>query len=1023
MDKTRRNLLKGGLAAGGLGVFAAGYAGPAVNAVRGLVRGTAGVPTQDRIAGNALPPECHIDPETGAVTMAEGQVVSLTQCFGCWTLCGVRARVDTTGNRILRIAGNPYNPLSHERPEAYTTPVREAFARLGGESGLGGRSTACARGAAMLEQLTSPYRVTRPLKRVGPRGSGRWQRISFEQLVEEVVEGGDLFGEGHVDGLRAVRDLDTPVAPESPEYGPRANQLLFTTGANEGRDALVRRFTFNAFGSRNYGHHGAYCGFAFRAGSGAWLNDMRKYAHVKPDWEHVRFALFMGTAPAQSGKPFKLQGRQLASARAEGRLDYVVVSPALPNSSSLASQPGNTWLPVRPGGDTALAMAMIRWIIDHERYDARHLAQPGPAAMAAAGEPSWGNATHLVISEPGHPSEGRLLRGSDLGWPADGDDEVFVVADASDGHWRAHTAAAPARLFVDTTVTLDGSSVRVKSALQRLREEAERFTLAEYSAECGVPVAAIEALARTFTSYGKQAVVDAHGGLMSGNGFYSAFAVMMLNALVGNLNARGGTALAGGHYPEFGRGPRYDLKTFPGMVKPKGVFLSRSRFPYEKTSEYRRKVEAGESPYPARAPWYPFSPPILTEHLASALAGYPYPAKVWINHMANPLYGQAGLRSAVAERLKDPQRLPLMVGVDAFINETNAFADYIVPDTITYESWGFTAPWSGVRQKTSTARWPVVEPRTARTADGEPVALESFLVAAATRLGLPGFGDDAIPDADGGLHGFHRAADFYLRAVANVAHVGEPVPEADDDDLAVTGVTRLEPDLTGILTAGEWRRAAYVLARGGRFGAEPEGDALPRWERGQCLWNETVAAKRHAVTGERFSGCPTWYPARLADGSDAREAFPAQSWPFRLTAYKSNLQSSSSIGSPRLRQVHPENPVGINRRDAERLGIANGEAVMLVTPGGRVSGVALLRDGVMPGVLAVEHGYGHRELGARAHVVDGRETPHDPALGAGVNLNDLGIVDPTREAPNGWVDWACGSAVRQALPARLERAT
>ena len=54
----------------------------------------------------------------------------------------------------------------------------------------------------MLEQLDSPHRVTQCLKRVGKRGSGQWQSISFEQLLNEVVEGGDLFGEGQVEGLR-----------------------------------------------------------------------------------------------------------------------------------------------------------------------------------------------------------------------------------------------------------------------------------------------------------------------------------------------------------------------------------------------------------------------------------------------------------------------------------------------------------------------------------------------------------------------------------------------------------------------------------------------------------------------------------------------------------------------------------------------------------------------------------------------------------------------------------------------------
>jgi len=54
------------------------------------------------------------------------------------------------------------------------TPVREVYAMLGGDNGLEGRATSCARGSAMLEHQTSPYRVRTPLKRVGPRGSGQW---------------------------------------------------------------------------------------------------------------------------------------------------------------------------------------------------------------------------------------------------------------------------------------------------------------------------------------------------------------------------------------------------------------------------------------------------------------------------------------------------------------------------------------------------------------------------------------------------------------------------------------------------------------------------------------------------------------------------------------------------------------------------------------------------------------------------------------------------------------------------------
>jgi hypothetical protein len=60
-------------------------------------------------------------------------------------------RVDTADNRIIRIAGNPYHPLATTHPAPMETPVREVYAMLGGDNGLEGRATSCARGSAMLE--------------------------------------------------------------------------------------------------------------------------------------------------------------------------------------------------------------------------------------------------------------------------------------------------------------------------------------------------------------------------------------------------------------------------------------------------------------------------------------------------------------------------------------------------------------------------------------------------------------------------------------------------------------------------------------------------------------------------------------------------------------------------------------------------------------------------------------------------------------------------------------------------------
>jgi tetrathionate reductase subunit A len=234
------------------------------------------------------------------------------------------------------------------------------------------------------------------------------------------------------------------------------------------------------------------------------------------------------------------------------------------------------------------------------------------------------------------------------------------------------------------------------------------------------------------------------------------------------------------------------------------------------------------------------------------------------------------------------------------------------------------------------------------------------------------------------------------------------------------------PLITPRLAPEEVRRVAMVLTRGGRFDRLEnawKGEHIKAAHRPALqIWSEGLARMRHSMTGEAYSGCPTWYPTRLADGTAMRAHFPEQSWPLSLCSYKSNLMSSMSIGASRLRQVHPHNPVSLNQADAARLGIANGDRVELQTPGGRLQGVALVRAGVAAGAVAIEHGYGHTQLGAAPHRIDGQATPVNPAHGNGLNLNRLGFADPTRPAAdNVWIDWVSGAVVRQGLPVRVVR--
>ena len=730
----------------------------------------------------------------------------------------------------------------------------------------------------------------------------------------------------------------------------------------------------------------------------------------------------MGTSPAQSGNPFKRQARQLASARLRDDFRYVVVAPALPLTTVLADDRGH-WQPVRPGSDSALAMGMISWIIDKQRYNADYLAIPGVQAMQQAGEKSWTNATHLVITDEIPTLAGQHLTLAHLS--ANAAQEPVVVNEA--GEIVAASSCPRAQLFVTREVTLaDGQTVTVKSSFQCLRESAEKLSLTQYSQQCGVSEADIAVLADAFTRHGRKAAVITHGGMMAGNGFYNAWSVMMLNALIGNLSLEGGVFVGGGKFNGATDGPRYNMDSFAGKVKPKGLSIARSKTAYESSEEYRNKVAAGQSPFPAKAPWYPFVAGQLTELLVSALEGYPYPLKAWISNMTNPFYGIAGLRGVAEEKLKDPARLPLFIAIDAFMNETTALADYIVPDTHNFESWGFSAPWAGVASKATTARWPVVRSATSLTADGQPASMESFCIAVAKRIGLPGFGDNAITDPQGNHYPLNRAEDYYLRLAANIAFMGKaPVAEAQPEDIALTGVQRIMPVMTQTLKTDEISRVAFIYSRGGRFAPDNSGRVDNRvgnaWEKPLQIWNANVAAHRHAITGERYSGCPAWYPSRLSDGRAVEELFPEQEWPLKLISFKSNTMSSATAVIPRLHHLKPVNLVALNPQDGQRYGLAHGDIVRITTPGGQAQAQISLLHGVMPGVIAIEHGYGHKEMGAAQHTLDGEPMAFDEQIKSGINLNELGFADPTRQVANTWLDWVSGASVRQGSPARIER--
>jgi len=369
-------------------------------------------------------------------------------CLQCNTQCSFKGK--TLNGVLIKLEGSPYGPQTMLPQIDYATPPAQAT-RVDGKL--------CPKGQAGIQALYDPYRIRQVLKRAGPRGSNQWVAIPFDQAIEEIVQGGKLFadiGEDRVvpglkdifvvkdaktikaltDDAAAVAgkamtlddfkakhkdDLDKLIDPEHPDLGPKNNQFVFLAGRVEpGRNDYSKRWVINSFGSNNWydhtaiceqSHHIAYTWMTAQYDKGAWAPGPN---HMKPDFTAAEFVIFWGTSPFEANFGPTSMTEQVTRSIVERGMKIAVIDPRMSKTAAKA----HYWVPVKPGdGDAALAMAMIRWIVDHERFDKTFLQNANRAAATAHKEKTWTNATWLVkLDDQGVP--GKLLRAKDAGLAA-----------------------------------------------------------------------------------------------------------------------------------------------------------------------------------------------------------------------------------------------------------------------------------------------------------------------------------------------------------------------------------------------------------------------------------------------------------------------------------------------------------------------------------------------------------------------------------------------------------------------------
>ncbi len=269
----------------------------------------------------------------------EGVTTVYSVCGLCSGNCGIACRI--AQGMLVKIGGNPFNPVSSGK-----------LISLMDDTGKKSVPTCsvCAIGSSGIQTLYDPYRVAKPLKRIGPRGSGKWAAVPWEQAYSEIINGGDLFAESKVTGLRNAKLI--------------GNGLGIVLGqADLGSESFMKRFV-NAFanGRLLYDRSGASEDRArtasqkvFGPGTGA----------VAPDYGNASVVISFGDAPLDSGVPLVSLAREITDARV-GRncLKWAVVDPRL----SVSAAKADMWVPCLPGKDMALALGIMRSMVD--RYPA-----------------------------------------------------------------------------------------------------------------------------------------------------------------------------------------------------------------------------------------------------------------------------------------------------------------------------------------------------------------------------------------------------------------------------------------------------------------------------------------------------------------------------------------------------------------------------------------------------------------------------------------------------------------------------
>jgi anaerobic selenocysteine-containing dehydrogenase len=231
-----------------------------------------------------------------------------TTCFNCESACGLLAYIDKATNQIQKFEGNPEHP--------------------------GSRGRNCAKGPATLNQIQDPDRILYPLKRAGKRGTGHWEQVSWDQVLNDI----------------AARIRKAIVED-------RRQEIMYHVG-RPGEDGFTERI-LAAWGVDGHNSHTNICSSGSREGYQLWMGLDRP----SPDHANAK-AILLISAHLESGHYFNPHAQRVIEGKANGA-KLIVFDTRLSNTATHADH----FISPIPGSEAAILLAIANYLIQNNLYN------------------------------------------------------------------------------------------------------------------------------------------------------------------------------------------------------------------------------------------------------------------------------------------------------------------------------------------------------------------------------------------------------------------------------------------------------------------------------------------------------------------------------------------------------------------------------------------------------------------------------------------------------------------------------